>query len=335
MSKIRTRQAIALALQHEMEADPRVIVLGEDVGAAGGVFKATEGLIKQFGPERVRDTPISEMGFLGAAVGAAMTGLRPVVEIMFMDFLGVALDQLVTQAAKIRYLTGGQYGIPLVVRGSAGAGLGYAAQHSQSIEPWVLSTAGLKVVSPSRPATAYGLMRAAIADPDPVLVIEPRNLYGEREEFDPAQYAHLQLGQAAVARNGDDITVVALGSSVAPALEAAAGANFSAEVIDLLTLAPADFCTVSASLRRTRRLAIIEHGPYTGGWGATLASTLAARHFGHLEAPVLRITAPDVPIPYARNLERRTVATAPDITQQINELLTTNRLPEPWWSHVN
>ncbi|WP_432831012.1 alpha-ketoacid dehydrogenase subunit beta [Dactylosporangium sp. CA-092794] len=328
MARMRMRQAIVKAMADELAADPDVIVMGEDVGAAGGVFKTSEGLLAQFGPRRVRDTPIAEMGFLGAAVGAAMTGLRPIVEIMFMDFLGVALDQLVTQAAKMRFLSAGQYSVPLVVRGSAGSGLGYAAQHSQAVEPWLLSTAGLKVAVASSPSTAYGLLRAAVRDPDPVVVIEPRSLYPTWEDFDPER-VDVRLGRARTLRAGDDVTVVAAGATVAVALEAAE--HCSAEVIDLLTLSPMDLDTVRQSVGRTGRLVTVEAGPRAGGWGAGLAAEIAAGCFGTLRAPVLRLTAPDVPVPYAEPLERLMTPAAADVVAQIEALLRTDSLPGLWW----
>lgn len=332
MAKIRMRQAISLAMEHEMAADSSVVFFGEDVAAAGGVFKTSEGLLDQFGPGQVRDTPISEMGFLGAGVGAAMTGLRPIVEIMFMDFLGVALDQLVTQAAKMRFLSAGQYHVPLVVRGSAGAGLGFAAQHSQSVEPWVLATPGLKVAVPSGPAAAYGLLRAAIRDDDPVLLIEPRILYGVREDFDP-QATSYPLGRGRVVRPGTEITVVALGAGVTTATAAFETDDSRAEVIDLLSLSPWDKDLVSESVSRTGRLAIVEEGPLTGGWGSTIAAHVGSHCFGRLRAPVLRITGPDAPVPYAEKLEALTVPSPDYVRTQIEYLLKTGELPLAWWEH--
>jgi pyruvate/2-oxoglutarate/acetoin dehydrogenase E1 component len=331
MAKVWMRQAISLAIERELAADPNVIVMGEDIAAAGGVFKATAGLMEKFGPERVRDTPISETGFLGAAVGAAMSGLRPVVEIMFMDFLGVAFDQLVTQAAKVRFLSAGQYTCPLVVRGSAGHGLGFGAQHSQHIESWALSTSGLKIAVPSGVEPAYGLLRAAIRDPDPVLFLEPRNLYQTREELDEEAAAKFALGTARIARPGEDITVLALGAAVGIALKAAEFSGYSVEVIDLMTLSPLDIDTVLASVRRTGHLATVESGPFTGGWGATVASRVSAEAFSDLRAPVLRLTAPDVPVPYAEPLEVL-MSPAPDVVAaQIQSLIETRRTPNHWW----
>jgi pyruvate dehydrogenase E1 component beta subunit len=332
MTKLRMRQAVAAALADELRADPAVVVLGEDIGAADGVFKATEGLLAEFGAGRVRDTPISEMGFLGAAVGAAATGLRPVVEIMFGEFLGVALDQLLTEAAKFRYLSAGAYPVPLTVRASVGAGLGFGAQHSQCLETWCYGTPGLKLAVASGPQTAYGLLRSAIRDDDPVLVLEPRRLYPDRAEVTTGEEGVIPLGVADVRRTGEDVTLVALGGTVPIARDAAAGATgWTAEVIDLRTLLPWDVAAVLDSGRRTRRLAIVEEGPFTGGWGTEIASRVAAELFGELAAPVLRITSPDVPVPYAKSLEDRYVPGVEYVREQVGELVSTGRLPRPWW----
>jgi acetoin:2,6-dichlorophenolindophenol oxidoreductase subunit beta len=332
VAKMRMRQAVAAALADELRADPTVVVFGEDIAEAGGVFKATDGLLAEFGPVRVRDTPISEMGFLGAAVGAAATGLRPVVEIMFGEFLGVALDQLVTEAAKFRYLSAGRYPVPLTVRASVGAGLGFGAQHSQGVETWCYATPGLKLAVASGPQTAYGLLRSAIRDDDPVVVLEPRRMYFDRAEVTTGEDGRIPLGVADVARTGDDVTLVALGGTVPVAHEAAAGPDgWSAEVIDLRTLLPWDVGAVLGSVRRTRRLAIVEEGPFTGGWGTEIASRVAAEAFGELAGPVLRITSPDVPVPYAKGLEERYVPSVEYVREQVGELIKTGRLPRPWW----
>jgi pyruvate dehydrogenase E1 component beta subunit len=332
--KLRMRQAIAAALADEMRADDTVIVLGEDVAAAGGVFKATEGLLEEFGPVRVRDTPISEMGFLGAAVGAAATGLRPVVEIMFMEFLGVALDQLVTQAAKYHYLSAGRLSVPLVLRGSVGAGLGFGAQHSQTLEHWFSATPGLTVAVASTPANAYGLLRSAIRDDNPVVLLEPRACYGDRGEVDRSEAGVVPLGVANRTADGEDVTIIGLGRTAAVAQQAAeqAGGRWTAEVIDLQTLVPWDRRTVLESIGRTRRLVIVEENPYGGGWGADLAAEVSGRLFGELAAPVLRVTCPDVPVPFQRDLERAW-SPGPDVVRdQVDALLATGRLPQPWWA---
>lgn len=333
MSKLRMRQAVAQALADAMEEDESVIVLGEDIAAAGGAFKATEGLLERFGPSRVRDTPISEMGFLGAAVGAATMGIRPVVEMMYVEFTGVALDQLVTEAANLRYLSRGALSVPLVVRASAGAGLGFGCQHSQMLDHWFRVTPGLKLVVVSSPQNAYGLLRAAIRDPDPVVVLEPRALYGDRTEVKTGEAGIVPLGVADVLVQGDDVTIVALGQTVNRALEAVhdTGMQWSADVIDLRTLAPWDRETVVASVARTGRLVVVEEAPYSGGWGTEVTDHVAGELFGQLKAPALRITTPDVPVPYAANLEDRFLPSPRYVAEQISELLTTGRRPAPWW----
>lgn len=332
MAKLRMNQAIAAAIADEMRTDATVVVFGEDVAVAGGPFKTSEGLLEEFGGTRVRDTPISEMGFLGTALGAAATGLRPVVEIMFVEFLGVALDQLSTEAAKFHYLSAGKVRAPLTVRASVGSGLGFGCQHSQTLETWLYGTPGLKLAVASGARTAYGLLRAAIRDDNPVAVFEPRALYGQREDFEPSDAAIIPLGEAEVMRAGRDVTLVGLGQTVRIAAEAAQAAEWDAEVIDLRTLIPWDRGTVLESVARTGRLAIVEESPFSGGWGTDVASYVAAESFGSLKGPVLRITAPDVPVPFHPALEARYLPDVKYVTQQVNHLLETDRLPQPWWA---
>lgn len=327
--KLRMRQAIAEAISDEMTADVKVVLLGEDVAHAGGVFKTSEGLVEKFGPARVRDTPIAEMGFLGIAVGAAAAGYRPIVEIMFGEFTGVALDQLSTEAAKMRFLSRGQFISPVVVRMSVGPGLGFGAQHSQTLETWFANTPGLKVVTPSGAESAYGLLRAAIRDNDPVVFLEPRILYGEREEVDRDSYEEYQIGKARLARTGNDVTVVAAGQAVAIALGGVEGLD--ADVIDLGSISPWDVGAVETSVRRTGRLAIVEADSYSGGWGADVAAEISARCFGALVAPVLRITCPDTPVPYSAALEAAYIPTSAAVHEQLEHLVATNSLPVPWW----
>ncbi len=329
--KLRMRQAIARALADEMRSDPSVIVMGEDVAVAEGPFKTSEGLLDDFGPLRVRDTPISEMGFCGAAVGAAATGLRPVVEIMFVEFLGVALDMVVTEAAKLRYLSGGAYSAPLVIRASVGAGLGFGSQHSQTLETWLYACPGLKVVVPSGAGTAYGLLRSAIQDDDPVVVLEPRPLYAQRQEVVVGDDGLIPLGVADVISAGDDVTIVALGQTVGTAIEATVGANWSADVIDLRTLVPWDRDRVCSSVERTGRLVLVEESPYSGGWGTEIAAHVAGECFSSLKGPIVRFTCPDVPVPYPADLERRYLPAAHDVQVGIAELIATARRPRPWW----
>ena len=329
--RMRMNQAITRAIADEMEQDPRVVVFGEDVAVAEGPFKTSEGLLTTFGPDRVRDTPISETGFLGAAVGAAMTGLRPVTEIMFIEFLGVAFDQVVTEAALMHYLSAGRFNVPMVVRASAGSGLGFGCQHSQTLERWMLGTPGLKLAVASGARTAYGLTRAAIRDNNPVVLLEPRALYGEREDVEPGEASIIELGTSETLRNGTDVTVVALGQTVHVALAAEASASWSGEVIDLRSLMPWDKEAIVASAKRTGRLVIVEENQFTGGWGTEIASYVSSAAFGDLKAPVVRVTAPDVPVPFGQELEKRFLPSPEYVVQQVDELLATNSAPAPWW----
>lgn len=329
--KLRMNQAIALALAEEMREDPTVVVFGEDVAVAGGPFKTSEGLLDEFGPVRVRDTPISEMGFTGMAVGAAATGLRPVIEIMFIEFLGVALDQLSTEAAKYHYLSGGTVSVPMVLRASVGAGLGFGSQHSQTLETWMYGTPGLKLAMPSGARTAYGLMRSAIRDENPVVLLEPRTLYGAREEVPVGPDAVIPLGTAAVERAGDDVTVVTLGRMVGESLAGLEDSDVSADVIDLRTLIPWDRDRVLSSVERTGRLVIVEEAPQSGGWGTEIAAAAAAEVFSDLRAPVVRVTAPDVPVPFPKSLEARYAPTASEVRRHVEHLVATDSPAAPWW----
>lgn len=332
MTKLRMNRAIALAISEEMERDGRVVTFGEDIAEAEGSFKTSEGLLRRFGPSRVRDTPISEMGFLGAAVGAAVTGLRPVVEIMFIEFLGVAFDQLVTEAAMMHYLSGGKLRVPLTVRASAGAGLSFGCQHSQTLERWLLGTPGLKLAVASGARSAYGLTKAAIRDDNPVVILEPRPLYGQREDFEPNDDAIIPLGTAEVLREGSDLTIVALGQTVGIALEAAkASKEWSAEVIDLRTLMPWDKDLVRASVAKTRRLVTVEENQFTGGWGTEIVSFISTTSYGDLKAPPVRVTAPDVHVPYGLELEQRYLPSVDYVTAQVTTLVKTGSLPKHWW----
>lgn len=331
MAKIWVRQAVLKALDDAMKDDPTVIVMGEDVAAAGGPFKVTEGLLASHGPQRVIDTPISEMGFLGAAVGAAVCGLKPVVEIMFIEFIGVALDQLTTQAATMRYLSRGRLTTPLVVRASAGAGQGFGCQHSQMLDHWLRGTPGLKLAVTSSARTTYGILRSAIEDPDPVVVLEPRILYSEREEFDVDPGYRIPLGQAEIVKPGTDATLLACGAMVRVAQEAAANSRANIEVIDLLTLWPWDRKTVAESVARTGRLITVEESPAASGWGGDVVSAIAVEQFGKLKAAPHRITLPDAPVPYSGTLEARYLPNAAYVAEQVDALVSTNQPPMPWW----
>jgi len=305
MAQLSYRQAVAAALAQEMARDDRVVVLGEDV-ASGGVFKTTAGLHERFGPERVWNTPISEQAIAGAAMGAAMGGLRPVAEIMFADFYATCWDQVANEIAKVRYMTGGQVSMPLVLRGANGSGgLGFGSQHGQSLENWAMCVPGLKIVSPAGPAEAFGLLAAAIRDEDPVLVFEHKALYGRKEEVPGGEHV-LPVGQARTVRAGGDVTLVSLSITVGICLAAAdqlAADGVAAEVIDLRTLVPLDAAAVLASVCRTGRLVIVEENPGQLGWGAAIAAIAAEEAFGDLAAPVTRVSGGNVPLPVAASLE--------------------------------
>jgi acetoin:2,6-dichlorophenolindophenol oxidoreductase subunit beta len=309
-------EAIRDALAQAMEADPHVFLFGEDVGVYGGAFGVSTGLVQRFGPERVIDTPISELALAGAAVGAALTGMRPVLEIQFSDFVTLAMEQLVNQAAKIHFMFGGKACVPMVVRLPGGSGTGAAAQHSQSLEAWFAHVPGLKVVQPSTPHDAKGLLLAALDDPNPVLVFEHKLLYKTKGPVPVAPY-RVPLGSAAVRRAGRDVTIVASSIMTLRALAAAerlAADGIDAEVIDLRSLRPLDFATIAASLRKTRRLAIVHEGVKTMGIGAEIAALVAESDVFHaLAAPVARLGGADVPIPYNPVLEKAAVPQEHDI----------------------
>jgi pyruvate dehydrogenase E1 component beta subunit len=320
---ITYRDAVAEGLAREMRRDAAVVCLGEDIGAAGGVFKTTVGLLAEFGPQRVRDTPISEQAIVGMAMGAAMTGMRPVAEIMFSDFLACCWDYLANEIPKMRYMTGGQVTIPLVVRTANGGGLGFGAQHSQAVENWALAVPGLKVVAPSTPADVVGLLAAAVRSDDPVVFFEHKGLMAGRGEAPPAGHV-VPLGEAAIVRPGTDVTVVALAATVPLALAAAdelAADGVSAEVIDLRCLVPLDMATVLASVDRTSRLLIVEENPYQGGWGGTVASIVADEGFESLDAPIRRLAAECVPLPFADALEDEVIPTTAKVTAALRRLL--------------
>ncbi|HEX5522149.1 MAG TPA: alpha-ketoacid dehydrogenase subunit beta [Pedococcus sp.] len=323
-SVVTYRDAVAEGIAREMRRDPRVVCLGEDIGAAGGVFKTTVGLFEEFGPERVRDTPISEQAIVGAAMGAAMTGVRPVAEIMFSDFLACCWDYLANEIPKARYMTGGQVTLPLVIRTANGGGLGFGAQHSQSVENWALAVPGLKIVAPSTPADVVGLMASAIRSDDPVVFFEHKGLFASKGPAAPPDHV-IPLGQARVARQGTDVTVVALAATVPMALAAAevvATEGISAEVVDLRCLIPLDVTTVLASLARTSRLLVVEENPFQGGWGATVASVVADEGFELLDAPVRRVAGDNVPLPFADALEQQVIPTVDKVVSAVRRLVS-------------
>ncbi len=305
MAELTYREAVTRAIGQEMERDPSVYLIGEDVAAAGGVFKTTEGLLDRFGPSRVRDTPISEQAIIGAVMGAAMNGLRPIAEIMFSDFFAVCWDMIANQIAKTRYMTNGQVALPLVIRTANGGGVRFGAQHSQSVEAWAMAIPGLKVVVPSTPEDMIGLFAAAVRDPDPVIVVEPKVLYSTKGEVPDGEIVD-ELGTARVLRSGDDVTICALGAMVPKALVAAerlSGDGVSAEVIDIRSLVPLDVRAILESVDRTSRLVTVEENPRLCGWGAEVASIVADEGFFTLDGPIVRITTPHLPLPSADALE--------------------------------
>ena len=324
MAELTYRGAIAAGIAQEMERDPAVVMLGEDIGAAGGVFKLTEGLLDQFGAERIRDTPISEQAIVGAAMGAAMTGLRPIAELMFSDFFAVSWDMVANQIAKTRYMTDGQVTLPLVLRTANGAGLRFGAQHSQSIENWAMAIPGLKVVAPANPADMKGLMAAAIRDDDPVIVCEHKALFAEKGEVPDGEHV-VPLGQAAVLREGSDVTLVALAAMVPRALAAAerlaTDHGVDAEVIDLRSLIPLDAQAILRSVAKTSRLFTIEENPRVGGWGAEIVSLVADEGFYSLDAPLVRITTPHIPLPSAAALEDLAIPSVDRIVETVTRRL--------------
>ena len=316
-------EALNEALHGEMQRDARVFVMGEDVGLIGGIFGVTRGLREKFGEDRVRDTPISEATFLGAGVGAAIAGLRPVVEIQIFDFVAMTMDQIVNQAAKFRYMLGGRPTVPLVIRGPQGGGIRLAAQHSQSLEAWFVHVPGLVVVAPSTPYDAKGLLAASIREDNPVIFLEHKALYAVKGPVPAPPYA-LPLGKADVKRAGRDVTLVATLAMVARALAAAAELEkdgISVEVIDPRTLVPLDEATILASVARTGRLVIAHEAVKRGGWGAELAALVSERALDALDAPIVRVAARNVPMPYNDSLERATIPTQQDIAAAVRGLV--------------
>ena len=305
MAELTCREAVAAAIAQEMRRDPSVVFLGEDIGAAGGVFKTTVGLFEEFGPERVRDTPISEQAIIGAAMGAAMTGLRPIAELMFSDFFAVCWDLVANEIAKSRYMTNGQVSFPLVIRSANGGGARFGAQHSQAIENWAMMIPGLKVVAPSNPADIVGLLAASIRDPDPVVFFEQKSLYGTRGPVPDGEHVDT-LGTARMVREGADATIVALAAMVPRAVEAADRLDedgITCQVIDLRTLVPLDTRTILSAVSDTGRLFTVEENPRLCGWGAEISSIVSEECFYDLDGPIVRITTPHIPLPSADNLE--------------------------------
>jgi pyruvate/2-oxoglutarate/acetoin dehydrogenase E1 component len=320
MANIAYRAAIAQAMIEEMQRDPNVILLGEDVGSFGGAMAASKGVWDKFGDDRVIDTPISEAAIIGGALGAAMTGLRPIAEIMFVDFTTCCMDQIVNQVAKVRYMLGGQVKVPLVIRTQGGAGKNYAAQHSQSLEVWFAHIPGIKVVMPSTAADAKGLLKSAIRTDDPVLFIEHKLLYGEKGEVPEDSDFVLPIGKAEVVREGDAATIVAYSMQLHNALEAAdelAKEGINCEVIDLRTISPIDMDTILGSVEKTGRLVTVEEGYRSFGVGAEISARVMEQGFDLLEMPVTRIGSLDTPIPFSPVLEKATIPNTEKIVETV------------------
>ncbi|RMG90553.1 MAG: pyruvate dehydrogenase complex E1 component subunit beta [Zetaproteobacteria bacterium] len=317
MNKITYREALNQAMCEEMERDDRVFLMGEEVAEYNGAYKVSQGMLDRFGPKRVIDTPITELGFAGLGVGAAMTGLRPIIEFMTWNFAILAMDQIVNAAAKMLYMSGGMYKVPMVFRGPGGAAARVAAQHSQSLENWMANIPGLKVVMPSCAADAKGLLKSAIRDDDPVVFIENEILYGEVGDVPAGEYT-IPLGKADIKRPGTDITLVAHSRMTGFALQAAeelAKQGISAEVVDPRTIRPLDEKTILQSVAKTNHCVIIEEGWRFAGIGAEISARIMEKGFDDLDAPVLRVTGKDVPMAYAANLERMTLPSVAEIVE--------------------
>ena len=323
MAELSYREAVARGIAQEMRRDPALVMLGEDIASAGGVFKTTVGLLEEFGPDRIRDTPISEQAIVGAAMGAAMTGIPVIAEIMFSDFLAVCFDMVANEMAKSRYMTGGQLTIPVVIRTANGGGVRFGAQHSQSVENWCMMIPGLKVVAPSTPEDVIGLMAASVRDPDPVVFFEHKSLLADKAEVPDTEIV-ARLGEAKVVREGTDCTITALALMVPRALAAAerlGEEGISAEVIDLRTLVPLDTQAVLGSVAKTGRLYTVEENPRLCGWGAEVASIVAEEAFWDLDGPVVRITTPHIPLPAAENLEDLAIPSVDRIHETVRKSL--------------
>lgn len=324
MAQLTYRDAVAAGIAQEMRRDESVVLLGEDIAEAGGVFKTTVGLLEEFGELRVRDTPISEQAILGATMGAAMTGLKPIAEIMFSDFFAVCWDFVANEIAKTRFMTDGQVNLPLVIKSGNGAGSRFGAQHSQAVENWAMAIPGIKVVAPAMPADVMGMMAAAIRDPDPVLFFESKSLYATKGEVPDGEHV-TELGKANILRSGSDVTICALALTVPRALKAAEileqEHGISATVIDLRSLVPLDTKTILEETAKTGRLVTVEENPRLCGWGAEIASIVAEELFWNLDGPIVRVTTPHVPLSAADNLEDAMLPSPPTIVERVRQLV--------------
>ena len=321
------REAVRAALREALQSDPRVFLMGEDVGRYGGAYACSLGLLEEFGPERVRDTPLSESTFVGAGIGAALGGMRPIVEVMTVNFSLLALDQVVNNAATLRHMSGGQLSIPLVVRMATGAGRQLAAQHSHSLEGWYAHIPGITVLAPATVADAHGMLLAALREPDPVFIFEHATLYSLEGELDAAA-GYADIRHAAVRRSGTDVTVIAYGGGVGKALDAAqqlASERIEAEVVDLRALRPLDDATILASVRKTRRAVVVDEAWRTGSLAAEVSARIMEGAFAELEAPVARVCSAEVPIPYPKHLEDAALPQAAGIVAQVRDVLERRR----------
>jgi pyruvate dehydrogenase E1 component beta subunit len=324
MPRMTYREALRQGLREALAADPRVFLMGEDVGAYGGTYAVSKGLLEEFGAERIRDTPLSELAFVGAGVGAALGGMRPVVEVMTVNFCLLALDAIVNSAATYRHMSGGQFGVPLVIRMATGAGRQVAAQHSHSLEGWLAHVPGLRILAPATVEDARGMLAPALADPDPVLLFEHAALYGLEEEVD--EPCRVDLCSAKVRRAGTQVTLVTYGGSLPRAMAAAhelAAEGIEAEVIDLRVLRPLDDATILASIRKTRRVVVVDEGWRSGSLAAEVVARIAEQAFYELDAPPARVCAEEVPIPYARHLEEAALPQPHKVVAAVRALLGT------------
>ncbi len=317
MAKMTYREAIRSALRRALTEDPRVFVMGEDVGRYGGAYAVTRGLLEEFGPERIRDTPLCESTFVGAGIGAALGGMRPIVEVMTVNFSLLALDQVVNNAATLRHMSGGQFAVPLVVRMATGGGKQLAAQHSHSLEGWYAHIPGIRVMAPATPADAHGMLLAALADPNPAFVFEHQMLYGSEGEVDEHAPA-AEIGRAMTRRAGRDVSVIAYGGSMGKVLAAAEELerrDISAEVLDLRTLRPLDETAIAETVARTHRAVVVDEGWKTGGFAGEVAAQIAERSFYELDAPIARVCSAEVPMPYAKHLEDAALPQVADVVE--------------------
>lgn len=319
--KMSYREAMRQAMREALMADPRVFLMGEDVGKYGGTYAVSKGFIEEFGPERIRDTPLSELGFVGAGIGAALGGMRPIVEIMTINFSLLALDQIVNTAATLRHMSGGQFNVPIVIRMATGAGRQLAAQHSHSLEGWYAHIPGIKVLAPATVADAYGMLAPALADPDPVIIFEHAQLYNIEADIDPQA---CDIRSAAVRRKGADVSLVTYGGSLPKTLQAAeqlAAEGIDAEVVDLRVLRPLDTQTLLASVRKTHRAVVVDEGWKTGSLSAEIMASIMENAFYDLDAPLARVCSAEVPVPYARHMEEAALPQAHTIAAAAKQLM--------------